>query len=159
MLKTYTREELKQLEGKRVRTVRTTEWILEETWILGFGIANSWLHYVSVGYVSIAKGRIQYHQFELLENEFEIGEEVEVSDDEEVREPKRYVSTYPWSRLYKHSVFMNDREYQKYKVWADYDVTDYQQIRKIQPKPEPKKMTMEELNKELWYEVEIVEKK
>ena len=112
----------------------------------------------NTGYIT-NKDFIQNYQFELLENEFEVGEEVEVRDEEGgIRQPRIYLCTVPWNTRYPHIVvdcrFIE--EYSKGKIFLN---EDFRYIRKIQPKPEPKKMTMEELNKELWYEVEIVEKK
>ena len=165
MLKTYTREELKQLEGKRVR-IKTNDywdWKICYEWILVI-IDNQIEMKGKAGYITNTgyitnKDFIQNYQFELLENEFEVGEEVEVRDEEEgIRQPRIYLCTVPWNTRYPHIVvdcrFIE--EYSKGKIFLN---EDFRYIRKIQPKPEPKKMTMEELNKELWYEVEIVEKK
>ena len=158
MLKTYSREELKQLEGKRVRckfTYPQNDFVI--TWMLIVNHNNfhiwAWAHCIKNEYNSL--GRI--YQFELLENEFEVGEEVEVSDDRIKRVPKTYLSTIPWTSYNPYILVMWGDE-DKYRKGEDFAWTSYQQIRK-KPKPEPKKMTMEELNKELWYEVEIVEKK
>lgn len=160
MLKTYTREELKQLEGKRVRATRQTKKsIVAYAGILWIGNADTFADTLEVGDVTIYRHLIPDYQFELLENEFEVGEEVEVRDEEDgIRQPRIYLCTVPWNTRYPHIVvdcrFIE--EYSKGKIFLN---EDFRYIRKIQPKPEPKKMTMEELNKELWYEVEIVEKK
>lgn len=161
MLKTYTREELKQLEGKRVRckfTYPKNDFTI--IWILiihhnNLHIGGAWAICIKNEYNTGWRN----YQFELLENEFEVGEEVEVRDEEEgIRQPRIYLCTVPWNTRYPHIVvdcrFIE--EYSKGKIFLN---EDFRYIRKIQPKPEPKKMTMEELNKELWYEVEIVEKK
>lgn len=160
MLKTYSREELKQLEGKRVRATRQTKKsIVAYAGILWIGNADTFADTLEVGDVTIYRHLIPDYQFELLENEFEVGEEVEVRDEEDgIRQPRIYLCTVPWNTRYPHIVvdcrFIE--EYSKGKIFLN---EDFRYIRKIQPKPEPKKMTMEELNKELWYEVEIVEKK
>lgn len=161
MLKTYTREELKQLEGKRVRckfTYPKNDFTI--IWILiihhnNLHIGGAWAICIKNEYNTGWRN----YQFELLENEFEVGEEVEVRDEEDgIRQPRIYLCTVPWNTRYPHIVvdcrFIE--EYSKGKIFLN---EDFRYIRKIQPKPEPKKMTMEELNKELWYEVEIVEKK
>lgn len=161
MLKTYTREELKQLEGKRVRckfTYPQNDFTI--IWILiihhnNLHIGGAWAICIKNEYNTGWRN----YQFELLENEFEVGEEVEVRDEEDgIRQPRIYLCTVPWNTRYPHIVvdcrFIE--EYSKGKIFLN---EDFRYIRKIQPKPEPKKMTMEELNKELWYEVEIVEKK
>ena len=162
MLKTYNWEELKQLEGKRVRA----EYKWEDNSIvihIGELRINQGIHaYVwgfLVQYVNERSWSTPKYQFEeLLENEFEIGEEVEVRDDNyEERDKMIFLGIVPRA-IYKYAVVDADWE-SEYHGWSEVYCVHYRQIRKIQPKPEPKKMTMEELNKELWYEVEIVEKK
>jgi hypothetical protein len=159
MLKTYTREELKQLEGKRVRiSIISEDYTVQYTGI--FSITWDYIYL----WGSIVSWKITHsngnQKIELLENEFEVGEKVEVSDfDNGEREPDRFCCAFPWGRSDKYYMFCTEHDYEKYKRWEDYEVTNYSYIRKIHPKPEPKKMTMEELNKELWYDVEIVEKK
>jgi hypothetical protein len=93
MLKTYSREELKQLEGKRVRatTRQTKKSIVAYAGILRIGNADT----LEVGDVTIYRHLIPDYQFELLENEFEVGELVEVKDNGATWNKAIYLLTVP----------------------------------------------------------------
>ena len=155
MLKTYNREELKQLNGKKVRSEEENELCK----IHNTGNLHIDGRHAFIGRQDICSLEgVHKYKFELLENEFEVGEEVEVRDDNyEERDKMIFLGIVPRA-IYKYVVVDTDWE-SEYHRWSEVYCVHYRKIRKIQPKPEPKKMTMEELNKELWYEVEIVEKK
>jgi hypothetical protein len=96
MLKTYSREELKQLEGKRVRC-SFESFLYENTKTTYEGILDMSCKSATIGNKQVAySDSVGICKFELLENEFEVGEEVEVRDEEDgIRQPRIYLCTVP----------------------------------------------------------------
>ena len=172
MLKTYSREELKQLEGKRVRatTRQTKKSIVAYAGILRIGNADT----LEVGDVTIYRHLIPDYQFELLENEFEVGELVEVKDNGATWNKAIYLLTVPWTTNLPY-VTVRKSDNEKYRNGEDFAWIPYSQIRKIQPETNPKNIATEEQEKmfyenivkpyfnieeKMWFEIlEILKKK
>ena len=176
MLKTYTREELKQLEGKRVRckfTYPKNDFTI--IWILiihhnNLHIGGAWAICIKNEYNTGWRN----YQFELLENEFEVGELVEVKDNGVTWNKAIYLLTVPWTTNLPY-VTVRKSDNEKYRNGEDFAWIPYSQIRKIQPETNPKNIATEEQEKmfyenivkpyfnieeKMWFEIlEILKKK
>lgn len=75
------------------------------------------------------------------------------NDDEDDWEERIYLCTIPWNVNCKYvCVCSNDEE--KYKNWEEFDTINWDQIKKLETKPE--EITIEQLEKELGRKIKII---
>lgn len=165
-MKTYTCEEAKELYGKEVELCRP-ECNLDskdsvcmrgqlthnarfgwETWFYCSGIRFCKL-------MDISKWKIKV----MGQNEFEVGEEVEVRDEEDgIRQPRIYLCTVPWNTRYPHIVvdcrFIE--EYSKGKIFLN---EDFRYIRKKEVQEKILEVTMKDICEKYWCNVKIIDDK